>query len=150
MRRSRRSSNRDGQALVEFAVTVPILLLLVVGIIEVGRLMSAYQTITDTAREAARRVVVADGQSCEGKRTSSAGEDLAQMVRDRLSLAGLNPDEWENQEPTEFITCDNPNLGSTTVHLEYAYRMGWLGPMIGWTTGQETVLLRSTTRMRQE
>ena len=52
--------NRAGQALVEFALVVPIFLLLVIGVIEFGRAWNLQQTITDASREGARRAVVFD------------------------------------------------------------------------------------------
>jgi hypothetical protein len=45
---------RRGQTLVEFALTLPILLLLLFGIIEFGRIFQAWVTIQNAAREAAR------------------------------------------------------------------------------------------------
>lgn len=50
--------NEDGQALVEFALILPILLLLVVGIIDYGWLFMAKITTNNAAREAARLYVV--------------------------------------------------------------------------------------------
>jgi hypothetical protein len=54
----RRRKGQEGQALVEFALTIPILLILVLGVVEFARAWSAYQVITDAAREAARTAVV--------------------------------------------------------------------------------------------
>ncbi|MGI6488868.1 MAG: pilus assembly protein [Syntrophomonadaceae bacterium] len=47
-----------GQALVELALVLPILLLLLMGIIEFGRIFFSYLTITELAREGARYGVV--------------------------------------------------------------------------------------------
>src|SRR4051794_5621235 len=48
---------RQGQTLVEFALTLPILLLLMFGIIEFGRIFQAWVTIQNAARAAARYAV---------------------------------------------------------------------------------------------
>jgi hypothetical protein len=48
-----RTRNR-GQELVEFAITLPILLLIVFGVLDLGRLFHALITITNAAREGAR------------------------------------------------------------------------------------------------
>lgn len=45
---------RKGQTLAEFALTLPILLLLTFGVVEFGRLFQAWVTIQNAAREAAR------------------------------------------------------------------------------------------------
>jgi hypothetical protein len=48
------SHNANGQTLVEFAIVIPILLLLVFGLIEFGRLMFSYAAVTTASREATR------------------------------------------------------------------------------------------------
>ena len=47
-----------GQALTEFALILPVLLLLLLGIIEGARIVWAYITIQNAAREATRYAVV--------------------------------------------------------------------------------------------
>jgi len=44
----------DGQSAVEFALTAPLLLMLIFGIIELGIMFSIYVGMTNSAREAAR------------------------------------------------------------------------------------------------
>jgi len=58
-RRALRADTR-GQALVEFALIVPLFLLLVFGVWEFGRAWQVYQTLTDAAREGGRAAVVAN------------------------------------------------------------------------------------------
>jgi Flp pilus assembly protein TadG len=53
-------SDTRGQALLEFALILPILLLLVLGIVEFGRIWNINQMVSDTTREGARRAVVFD------------------------------------------------------------------------------------------
>jgi hypothetical protein len=55
-----RGLNRRGQAAVEFALVLPIFLLLVVGMLEFARAWNLHQSITDAVREGARRALVAD------------------------------------------------------------------------------------------
>jgi len=43
-----------GQGMVEFALVIPVLLLIVVGIFEAGRALYVYQSISSASREAAR------------------------------------------------------------------------------------------------
>lgn len=49
---------RRGAAVVEFAVVVPVFLILVFGIIEFGRMVMVQQIITNAAREGARKGIV--------------------------------------------------------------------------------------------
>jgi TadE-like protein len=52
--------SRSGQALVELALVLPIILLLVVGMLEFARAWNLHQAMTDAVREGARRAVLAD------------------------------------------------------------------------------------------
>ena len=51
---SRLQARRSGQELVEFAVVLPFLLVVVVGVLDLGRAFHAVITITNVAREGAR------------------------------------------------------------------------------------------------
>lgn len=58
---------QNGQAIVEFALTIPLLLLLTFGIIEFGRLLFAYSSVATATREAARYGSAAENyQDCAG------------------------------------------------------------------------------------
>jgi len=50
--------NNKGQALVELALILPILLLFLFGIMEFGRIFGTYLTVTNAAREGSRTAVV--------------------------------------------------------------------------------------------
>ena len=54
----RRGAEERGQSLVEFALIVPIFVLLLVGIFDMGRAVYAFNTINQAAREAARLAIV--------------------------------------------------------------------------------------------
>jgi Flp pilus assembly protein TadG len=51
----------DGQAMVEFAIVLPLLLLLVTGIIQFGLLFNKYITLTDAARNGAQTLAIGRG-----------------------------------------------------------------------------------------
>lgn len=52
--------NEKGQSLVEFALVIPLLLLIVMAIIEFGLMFNAYITITNASREGARGGALGD------------------------------------------------------------------------------------------
>ena len=56
--RRRRGSRGRGQALVEFALVIPLFLLLLVAIFDLGRAVFAYNTLSNAAREGARIAIV--------------------------------------------------------------------------------------------
>jgi Flp pilus assembly protein TadG len=78
-RRSARRAPADrGAAAVEFALLLPMLLLLVFGIIDFGRALNAQITLTQAAREGAR--LAALGQSNVQSGTQSAATGLKNPV----------------------------------------------------------------------
>ena len=61
MRTPRRSRER-GQALVEMALTLPLLLLLLLGLVCVGQILLANYTVSQAARAAAHQAAIAGGE----------------------------------------------------------------------------------------
>ncbi|MEU4194824.1 TadE/TadG family type IV pilus assembly protein [Kribbella sp. NPDC026611] len=64
-----------GATAVEFALLLPLLLLVVLGIVDFGRMLNAQQNLTQAAREGAR--LVALGQPNVAGRTQSAATGLS-------------------------------------------------------------------------
>src|SRR5437588_13068448 len=54
---ARRGSSR-GQTLVEFAIIIPIFILMLMGIFDLGRAVYAWSTINNAAREGGRQAIV--------------------------------------------------------------------------------------------
>jgi Flp pilus assembly protein TadG len=78
-RRQREPSKRDrGAAAVEFALLLPLLLLIVFGIVDFGRALNAQITLTQAAREGAR--LAALGQPNVVGRTQSAATGLSPVA----------------------------------------------------------------------
>src|SRR5688572_33108119 len=75
----RKAHRRDGIAAVEFAVVIPVFLLLVIGIIELGRAVMVQQILTTASREGARRAVLERATTTE----------VTTIVRDYLSKCGI-------------------------------------------------------------
>ena len=74
-------ASERGQALVEFLVALPVLLLLVFGIIEMGAAWRTYQVTTNTAREGARLTVLPNADETS----------VRSAMADRLTQGGLDP-----------------------------------------------------------
>ena len=133
-RRSRQNRGRAGQALVEFALILPVLLLVLLGTVEFGRMCTAQNAVTNAAREGVRRGVLA---------TSSAA-DVQALVTGLLASAGINTDK---------VAVAVQNVGTAylpgadvTVTVDYEYE-----PLVGDILGLGTSLtLTSTSVMRHE
>ena len=58
--RTKLRKNERGAALIETAITIPIILLISVGIFEFGRAYQTWQVLTNAAREGARVAILSD------------------------------------------------------------------------------------------
>ena len=68
------SAARDrGAAAVEFALLLPVLLLLVFGIIDFGRALNAQITLTQAAREGARMAALGESNVVSGTQAAATG-----------------------------------------------------------------------------
>lgn len=77
MRPARRWRGEGAAAAVEFALVAPLLLLLIVGIVELGRVYHAQVTVTAAAREGAREMAVRNDPAAALDRVMTAAGSLA-------------------------------------------------------------------------
>ncbi|MEM9185964.1 MAG: TadE/TadG family type IV pilus assembly protein [Planctomycetota bacterium] len=75
----RTSESRRGAAVVEFAIVAPVFFLVILGMIEFGRMAMVQQVITNAAREGARIGVLDD----------STTQDVTSTVDNYLDSAGI-------------------------------------------------------------
>jgi Flp pilus assembly protein TadG len=73
--------SESGAELIEFSLTMPLLLLIVLGIIEFGFVFREYEIVTNAAREGARIAIL----------PSYGSADVTARVDDYLTTAGLDP-----------------------------------------------------------
>jgi len=137
-RRFRR--NERGQALVEFALVVPLLLIMVMAIIDFGRAWNLHQTITDAAREGARQAVISNAVTQDSAVAIVAGVIRASGFDPGLATVGF-PDGFKQGRGEQ-----------TTVTIEMPYRFGFLAPFIRLVTldNSDAIRLRTYARMRNE
>jgi Flp pilus assembly protein TadG len=127
----------EGQAVVEFALVVPVLLLLVLGVFEFGRAWSAHQAVTDAAREGARVAVIADPAITE--------DSVRKVVRNALSGASLNGALAE----IELTGVDAATGEPARVAVRYPYQFTMLKALQG-INGGGAVTLGTAFVMRNE
>ena len=124
--------------MVEFALVLPLLLLLVMGIIQFGILFNNYVTLTDGVRAGARQAAVSRGLP---------DPDKAAKDRVKSSAAGLDESKLEIT-----VTPYDPEDGSATwaqggdvtVEAKYPYSIALFGVVV--MSGK----LKSTTTERVE
>ena len=82
----RRVWRQRGQTMAEFAIVLPLLLLLVLGIIQLGVVFNNYMTLTEAVRAGSRQATVgrsvADpvGAAVSKTRTAASGLDQAKLT----------------------------------------------------------------------
>jgi TadE-like protein len=128
-----RRRRQEGQSLVEMALVLPILLLILMGIFDMGRAIFAFNAVSNAAREAARLAIVdqkTSGVVAEGKR----------------SAIGLDPSTVD----VTFTLPDCPGavLIGCTAQVKVDYPWQAITPIIGSVVGP--IQLSSTTEMRVE
>jgi Flp pilus assembly protein TadG len=102
MRIPKRSSIRDGVAAVEFAVTAPLLFLLLLGTWELGRVVQVYQILNSAVREGAR--IAAQGQiiNLTGSYTqinvNSGTPNVYDTVENTLKVAGIDTSAFDSSK----------------------------------------------------
>jgi hypothetical protein len=87
MKRIGRNRGEDGAAAVEFAIVLPVLILLVFGIVEFGFVFNRWITMTHSAREGVR-VYSLTGDAAEGE---LAGEAAAPDLGGGVACTGTSP-----------------------------------------------------------
>ena len=131
-------TSADGQAIVEFALVLVLLLMLVIGVFEFGRAWNVYQVITDAARGGARMAVVAD--------PGVSQDSVLATIRNALRRAGLNP-----SGASISITGWRSGTGTpATVTIGFPYRFVFLRPLMGWTPQRAAITLATAFTMRNE
>ncbi len=154
-RRGGRLGDESGQALVEFAFVLIMMLALILGLIDFARLFLQYQVMTDAAREGARKAVVAN----PAWNTATIFSEMT----DFLAISGINT----TGATLEADTCSAPSgsVASVTVYscnwdgptgtvanvgVAIPFEFSIVGPFIGWATGDRTITLRTWFSMRNE
>jgi Flp pilus assembly protein TadG len=130
--------NQRGQAVTEFAVILPVLLLVLLAIYQFGVVFNNYIQVTAAAREGARKAAVSrTAGSC-----SSVQSIAIQAARD--AAPGLTQSKMG---VSVSATCTNNAYApgtDTKVTVTYPYSISILGKIV--TSGN----LSSTTTMREE
>jgi Flp pilus assembly protein TadG len=86
--------NEKGQTLTEFAMVLPILLLVLFGVIQLGIVFNNYVTITDAARAGARKAVVSRQAASPSSVTATAVRNSATNL-DQSKLGVTVSSTWQ-------------------------------------------------------
>lgn len=113
--------NRDGNAAVEFALILPVLLALVFGCLEFGMIAYTYNATGSVARDAARQLAI--NQLTPEQVDGYVRKKLPRWVRDE---AQLNVSQSDEDDPTSnrfTLDVTFPATSATPSHfMSFAYK----------------------------
>jgi Flp pilus assembly protein TadG len=139
MRRSggvRRRGGR-GQGLVEFALVFPIVIVVLLAIFDLGRLVFAYNDITNAARQGARTAIINQG--------GTAAQDRVIQMATSLGLTATDVDITYAE--SDGSDCHDPQTGKYTLACQanVTVQFEWtaITPVIGNIVGPMTVTATS-------
>ncbi|MEO5887735.1 MAG: TadE/TadG family type IV pilus assembly protein [Anaerolineales bacterium] len=107
--KSKKLAGSRAQAMVEFAITLPILMALLVGILEVGRMIFIYSAVNNASREAARYASAIgreDDFGYEKYRYCDGIEDMANRSAFLITLSSITITYDTGPSTSSFGTCN--------------------------------------------
>jgi Flp pilus assembly protein TadG len=119
---ARRLFGQRGQALIETALTLPIVLVISISIFEFGRALQVWQLLTNAAREGAR-VAVLPGATSDG---------VKERVLEYMAAGGL-PNHHANQVSVNSnaeITMSGNAVSASQITIAYPYSFMVLNPVM--------------------
>jgi Flp pilus assembly protein TadG len=144
--RTRIAHEERGTALVEAAIIIPLVLLLMVGIFEVGRLYQTFQVLTNATREGARASVVPTGNSA----------DVQAIVKQYMEDGQLSKadDAAISVNRAASIMVNGTPVSASLVTVDYPFQFMVLQPVaqlvVSGSTAGQAFTMRTTSLMRNE
>ena len=141
----KRIRNQRGAALLETAITIPLILAVCVAIFEFGRAYQTWQVMTNAAREGARVAILADTTDAKVTQTVQDYMKSGQLPTDKVNAASIS---------VERAVPFGANSASR-ITVTYPFDFTVLNPVMrllssGSTTGEGTTMMTSTALMRNE
>jgi Flp pilus assembly protein TadG len=130
----------SGQDLVEYALLLPLFLLLMFSVVEFGFVFFQYTMVVNAAREGARTGIVIETPSCQLACLKTRIEDAA-----RSKMTSVDPAQLTVQ--STFPVIDNQPMVQVTVKYQTGFITQFL---IEETRSKGSLTLASTATMQRE
>lgn len=132
---NRRVRGLRGQYLVEFALVLPVLILILVGLFDAGRLVYAFNTVNNAAREAGRVAIVDQTKSHIEAEAIKQASGLGLQAAD-VSISYMN---FDDKTP-----CNSPPEVGCLAVVKVTYNYSAVMPVVGQLL--RTVKVSGTTK----
>jgi hypothetical protein len=133
-----------GSVLIEAAITMPLLLLVVLGLVDFGRLFQRYEVVTNAAREGARVAILPEYDST----------DAQHRVEQYITAGGLDPLLVTVTPIAQSVPVGGggPCITLKGVTVTYPHTYSFVGGIIQFFGGSGfgTINLTATASMRTE
>jgi Flp pilus assembly protein TadG len=142
---ARRLRSERGAELIEFALVLPLLLFIILGLIDFGFLFQRFEVVTNAAREGARMAVL----------PGYATADVTARVRSYVTNGGLATTATNPSVVVTNVTIPTggggPVMQGKQVQVVYASTYLFIGPIAGFFGGSFTTAnLTGRATMRDE
>jgi Flp pilus assembly protein TadG len=121
-----------GAELIEFALILPLLLFIILGLVDFGFLFQRYEVVNNAAREGARIAVLPGGY---------VQADVEARVRSYMTAGGVANTSGNTTVALSNVTVATgvgPALQCRRVEVNYQSPYLFLGPIAGWFGGSFT------------
>jgi len=144
VRPTQRFRSERGAELIEFALAVPLLLFIIMGLVDFGFMFQRYEVVTNAAREGARIAVL----------PGYANGDVEARVRSYMTEGGVANSTSNSTVATTNVPIAagaGPAMQGKRVQVNYTSQYLFLGPLAGWFGGTFTSAnLTAVAVMRNE
>lgn len=127
-----RGPTRRGLAAVEFAVVLPLLVITMLGVWDLGRLIQVNQVLTNVTREAARQATTGNSTSADVQTVVSNGLARAGIPTTGVTTTVTNLTNSARSDPTAATQLDQYQISVTLPSS--SVRLLALGSLIGTNT----------------
>ena len=139
----RRLRNQRGVALIETAITLPMVLLVSIAIFEFGRAYQTWQVLTNAAREGARVSILADATDA----------DVSGAVTEYLKAGRIN--DWAKAAVNVERSVALGTNTSSRITINYPFNFMVIGPIAkmvskGSKMGDSALTMTAVALMRNE
>jgi Flp pilus assembly protein TadG len=134
-----------GAELVEFALILPLLLLLLLGIMDFGFLFQRYEVVTNAAREGARVAILPDYEA-------NVSANVQARVNQYITASGLTGSATATVGAPQTVAVGTQCMTVRLVTVTYVHNFMFVGPIVGLLGGGSftSKTLHATSAMRSE
>ncbi len=118
--------HKRGQSLVEFALLLPLFVLLIIGIFDLGRVFFSYIAITNAAREGARVITFWPGDTTEADVVAAVHDEIGSspmVSEDKISKISIECDNDYDDVPEEIALANCPPEEPVRVTVTYNFEL---------------------------